>query len=96
MNEWLLIRLMMLGAMVGGGILLALAGTAADRLRERRARARNARQREVLAAEYRANPIDVDRLRERRASARATRGSGASTNYRVNLTAVATPRSSTP
>jgi hypothetical protein len=95
MSEWLLLRLMMLGAMVGGGVLIALAGGLLDGLRERRARVRNGRQRETLAAEYRADPVAAGRRQERRALASGGRGGiVASMNHRPNLAAVVTLRSS--
>ena len=84
MYEWLLVRFAMLAIMVGGGMLLALAGGAFDRWRERRARVSSARQDEVLAAEYRANPTRIDRLQERPVRASGGRGSGvASANHRA-------------
>jgi hypothetical protein len=42
MYEWLLLRLLLFGAMVGGGALLALAGYALDRWREGRSQMRSA------------------------------------------------------
>jgi hypothetical protein len=83
----------MLGVILGGGILFALAGTAFGRWRERRALDRSARQREVVAAEYRAGPAGIDRWQERQVPVRAPRGAGTASNRRANLTAVGTPQS---
>jgi hypothetical protein len=92
MDEWLLVRVAMLGILVGGGVLLALAGNAFDRWRERRACASSARQNEVLAAEYRVNPTQIERWRE--GPVRGVRGSGvAAANHRANLTHITALRS---
>src|SRR5262245_36366988 len=89
MYEWLLLRFAMLGVLVGGGALLALAGSAFDRWRERRARAGSARQDEVLAAEYRVNLAQIGRWRARPARGSGARGSrAASANNRANLTCI--------
>jgi len=95
MYEWMLVRFAMLAALVGGGVLLAFAGGALDRWRERRARARRACQDEVLAAEYGVNPTRIDRGRERGARRGGASGSGiASANHRASLTSIKTGRSS--
>ena len=93
MYEWVLLRVVMLGAILGGGILFALAATAFGRWRARRALARDASQREVLAAEYRAGPVGIDRRREGQLSVRAIRGAGTAPNRRSNLAAVGTAQS---
>ena len=90
MYEWVLLRVVMLGAILGGGILFALAATALARWRERRALARDAGQREVLAAEYRTSPVGIARSRERQVPVRAIRGAGSASNRRTTLNAVGT------
>ena len=67
MHEWLLLRLSVLGIMVGSGVLYGLAGRALDRWRERRARARSAREAEAVAAEYR---VDLTLVTEPRPCAK--------------------------
>ena len=95
MYEWLVVRFAMLGILVGGGMLLALAGSALDRWRERRGRARSTRQDEVLAAEYRVNPTQSDRWREPPVRGSGARDSGAaSANNRAHLTCITAARSS--
>jgi len=95
MYEWLVVRLAMLGILVGGGLLLALAGNALDGWRARRARARSARQDEVLAAEYRVNPTQIDRWRERPVRGNGARDRGAaSASDRAHLTCITAARSS--
>jgi len=95
MNESLLLRLLILGALVGGGVLFALAGMAFDRWRERRARARSARQNAIAAAKYPANLTHLYRWRERRAHLSSPRERGAiERRYAGGLTNVTTPRSS--
>ena len=76
MHEWLLLRFVMFGALVAGGVLFAYATKALDKWRERRARARSARQDEVLAAEYRAAPTQIDGSQGRVARARGGREGG--------------------
>ena len=93
MYEWVLLRVVMLGAILGGGILFALAATALARWRERRALARDAGQREVLAAEYRAGPVGIDTWQERHVPVRGMRGAGTPSNRRTNLIAVRTLQS---
>ena len=91
MYEWLLVRFAILAMMVGGGVLLAFVGGALDRWRERRVRARSARQDEVLAAEYGANLTRIDTGRGARGG--SARGSAiASANHRARLTSIKTTR----
>lgn len=95
MNEWLLLRLLIFGVLVGGGVLFALAGIAFDKWRERRARKSAAREGGVVTAQYPANLTHLYRRRERGPSARTARKGGVSpAEYRDSLTHVSGPRSS--
>ena len=67
MYEWLFLRLLMLGAMVGGGVVLALAGTALDKWRARRAAVNCTRESDANTAKHCGNLTEFDRLREQRA-----------------------------
>jgi len=96
MNEWLLVRFLILGVLVGGGVLFALAGIAFDRWRERRAHASGTRMDRAVAAKYPANLTHLYRWRERRAHAGGARQGGASSaKNRTRLTQITAPRSFT-
>jgi hypothetical protein len=94
MYEWLPLRLLIFGLLVGGGALFALAGIAFDKWRERRARDSAAREGGVVTAQYPANLTHLYRRRERGPSARtAHKGGGSPAEYRGTLTHFSGPRS---
>jgi len=93
MNDWLLIRLLMLAILVGGGVLFALAATAVERWRERRRARSDHPAGEAAVAKYCGNLTDLDRLPERRPPAGGGRGNSAA-KYRSELTRITALRTS--
>ena len=63
MYEWMLVRFAMLAALVGGGVLLAFAGGALDRWRERGARRGGAGSNGIASANRRASLTSIKTAR---------------------------------
>ena len=91
MYEWLFLRLLMLGAMVGGGVVLALAGTALDKWRARRAAVNCTRESDANTAKHCGNLTEFDRLREQlRHPLSARKGSDSGAQCNAELTDITT------
>jgi hypothetical protein len=67
MYEWVLLRIVIISLLLIGGLLFALAATAFDRWRKRRAGASGARESADSVAKHCGNLTEFDRWRMRRA-----------------------------
>ena len=67
MYEWVLLRILIIGLLLAGGLLFALGGSAFDRWRKRRSGASSGRESADSVAKHCGNLAEVDRSRMRRA-----------------------------